>query len=111
MLRVLSAAKLTVNTHGNFMHYGGNMRLFEAAGVGTLQLTEDLPGVRQWFTPGETIITYSDHDDLRDKVAYYLSHDAERESIARRAQEHVYAHHTYEQRLDRLEALLAELSG
>jgi spore maturation protein CgeB len=109
MLRVLSAAKLTVNTHGNFMHYGGNMRLFEAAGVGTLQVTEDLPGVRQWFTPGENIVTYTDHDDLRDKVGYYLSHDAERESIARRAQEHVYAHHTYEQRLDGLEQYLDEL--
>lgn len=109
MLRVLSAAKLTVNPHGNFMHYGGNMRLFEAAGVGTLQLTEDLPGVRQWFTPGETILTYSDHDDLRQKTAYYLRHDSEREAMARRAQEHVYAHHTYEQRLDHLEALLPTL--
>lgn len=106
MLRVLSAAKITLNANGNFMHYGGNMRLFEAAGVGLLQITEDLPGVRQWFTPGENIITYSDLDDLRAKVAYYLAHDAEREAIARRAREHVYAHHTYAQRVDRLESLL-----
>ena len=109
MLRVLSAAQMTVNAHGNFMLYGGNMRLFEAAGVGVLQLTEDLPGVREWFTPGENIVTYRDKDDLREKVRYYLDHDTERETIARRAREHVYAHHTYEQRVDRFEALSAEM--
>ena len=111
MLRVLSAARTTVNTHGNFMRYGGNMRLFEAAGVGVLQLVEDLPGIHDWFTPGETIITYRDVDDLRAKVAYYLAHDTEREAIARRAREHVYAHHTYDQRVQRLEQILADLGS
>jgi hypothetical protein len=109
MLRVLSAGKMTVNAHGNFMLYGGNMRLFEAAGVGVLQLTEDLPGIREWFTPGENIVTYTDKDDLRQKVRYYLDHDSEREAIAQSAREHVYAHHTYEQRVDRFEALLATI--
>lgn len=109
MLKVLSAAKLTINPNGNFMRYGGNMRMFEAAGVGVLQLTDDLPGVRAWFTPGENILTYRDVDDLRAKVAYYLQHDAEREAIARAGQAHVYAHHTYAQRVEALEALLADL--
>jgi spore maturation protein CgeB len=109
MLRVLSAAKLTINTHGNFMRYGGNMRLFEAAGVGVLQLTDDLPGIRQWFTPGENIVTYRDEADLREKVRYYLTHDAELEVIARRARDHVCAHHTYDQRVQQFEQLLASL--
>ncbi len=108
MLEVLSAAKITVNTHGDFMRYGGNMRLFEAAGVGVLQIADDLPGTRQWFTDGETIVLYKNLDDLREKVAYYLAHDAEREALIRRAQEHVYQHHTYEQRVDQLEKLLAD---
>ena len=108
MLRILSAARLTINTHGDFMRYGGNMRLFEAAGVGVVQIADDLPGNRTWFTPGETILTYRDHDDLRRKVAYYLAHDDERQALAARAREHVYAHHTYDQRVERLEALLSE---
>lgn len=109
MLRVLSAARMTINTHGNFMRYGGNMRLFEAAGVGVLQLAEDLPGIRQWFTPGETIVTYQNMEDLQQKAAYYLRHDAEREALAQRARDHVYAHHTYDQRVERLEKLLEAL--
>lgn len=109
MLRVLSAARITINSHGNFMRYGGNMRLFEAAGVGVLQMTDDLPGVREWFTIGENIVTYHDQADLRDKVAYYLAHESERTAVARQGREHVYQNHTYEQRVDRLEELLREL--
>lgn len=106
MLRILSAAKLTVNVHGDFMRYGGNMRLFEAAGSGIFQIADDLPGTREWFTEGETIVTYRDLDDLRAKVAYYLAHDAERQAIIQRAQAHVYARHTYDQRIAQIEELL-----
>lgn len=108
MLRALSAARLTINVHGDFMRYGGNMRLFEAAAVGALQISDDLPGVRQWFQPGETIVTFSDLDDLRAQAAYYLTHEAERARIAAQAQAHVYAQHTYDQRAARLEALLEQ---
>ena len=48
-------------------------------------------------------------DDLRAKVAYYLEHDDERQAIARRAQAHVYANHTYDQRMERVEELIASL--
>jgi len=109
MLKILSAAKLTINTHGDFVFYGGNIRLFESAGVGIAQMSEDLPGVREWFTDGENIIIYKDTEDLRAKVAYYLSHDAERQALAQRAREHVYAHHTYDQRVETVEQILAEL--
>lgn len=107
MLRVLSAAKITLNVHGNFMRYGGNMRLFEAAGVGTLQIADNLPGLQQWLSVGEMVVTYRNLDELRDNVAYYLAHDAEREAIARCAREHVYQHHTYDQRTAKLEELFA----
>ena len=107
MLEILSAAKLTVNPHGQTMQYGGNMRLFEAAAVGTLQITDDRPGIHEWFTPGENILTFRDEADLRDKVAWFLAHDDEREEMARRARQHVLAHHRYDQRVERIEALLA----
>lgn len=111
MLRVLSAAKLTVNIHGDFMHYGGNMRLFEAAGAGVLQITDDLPGVREWFTPGQNIVTYRDPDDLRAQVAHYLAHPDEARRIAAAAREHVYTQHTYLQRVEALERHLQVLDS
>ncbi len=106
-MRIMSAAKINVNVHADFVWYGGNIRLFEAAGVGRLQIADHLPGTLQWF--GETIVTYKDTRDLCEKVAYYLQHEDEREAIAQRAQEHVYQHHTYDQRIAQVEALLGTL--
>lgn len=109
MLKIISAAKLCLNPHGDFMYYGGNMRLFEVAGAGVCQISDDLPGTRLWFpeidgTP--TIITYHDAADLREKATYYLSHDAERAASAEKARAHVYAEHTYDDRAEALERLL-----
>ncbi|MFN8449544.1 MAG: glycosyltransferase [Anaerolineae bacterium] len=109
MLKIISAAKLCINPHGDFMRYGGNLRLFEAAGAGVCQISDDLPGTRQWFPEidgAPTIILYNNADDLRQQVAYYLSHDAERQTLAARARAHVYAEHTYDRRAERLDQLL-----
>jgi spore maturation protein CgeB len=48
-------------------------------------------------------VIYEDVQDLREKAAYYLAHPEERLAIAEAAKAHVLAHHTYEQRLDKLE--------
>jgi hypothetical protein len=112
MLHILSAAKLCFNTHGDFVFYGGNLRLFEVAGAGICQVTDDLPGTRLWFPAlpdGDTIVTYTDEADLRAKVAHTLARDADREAMARRAQAHVYAHHTYSARAARFEMLVGGL--
>lgn len=107
MLRVLCASRVQVNPHGNFMRYGGNMRLFEAAGCGVFQIADDLPGNRTWFTPGETIVTYRDVDDLRAQVRHFLAHEDERRAIAEAARAHVLAHHTYDHRMAALVDLVS----
>jgi spore maturation protein CgeB len=85
------------------MRYGGNMRLFEAAALGTFQLVDNRPGIHEWFKDGEHLVIYKDTQDLREKAAYYLAHPEERLAIAEAARAYVLAHHTYEQRLDKLE--------
>lgn len=109
MLRITCAAAITVNPHGDFMRWGGNMRLFEACGVGAFQIADDRPGVREWFTVGEHLVTYRDPAHLRELVAYYLAHPDERARIAQAGQAHVHAHHTYDHRMARLMALIETL--
>jgi spore maturation protein CgeB len=109
MLRAAGAAAVAINPHGDFMRYGGNMRLFELCGVGAFQLTDDRPGVRQWFEPGTHLVTYRDTDDLRRLVGHYLTHETERRAIAEAGRAHVWAHHTYHQRMQRLVALVHEV--
>ena len=106
MLRIMCAAKIVVNPHGNFMLYGGNMRLFEAAGCGVFQIADDLPGVRKWFKIGQEIVTYRDPAHLRELVGYYLEHDNEREEIASAAQARAYAEHTYRHRMKHMIEML-----
>ncbi len=109
MIQVLSSIKISINIHGDFMRYGGNMRLFESAALGAFQIVDDLPGVHEWFTVGEHLVTYSDLADLQEKARYYLAHEEERRSIAEAARVHVLAHHRCDQRLERVETLLASL--
>jgi hypothetical protein len=108
MFRVLSASTISLNTHGDFMRYGGNQRLFESAAVGAFQLCDDRPGIAAWFTVGEHLVTFTDAADLRAKVAYYLAHPAERQRITDAARAHVVAHHTFDHRLARVETLLQQ---
>lgn len=109
MLQALSSVKISVNIHGDFMRYGGNMRLFESAALGAFQLVDDLPGVHKWFRDGEHLVTFQDADDLVAKARYYLEHAEERRQIAAAGRAHALAHHRYDQRLARVEALLADL--
>jgi spore maturation protein CgeB len=109
MLRALCGARIVVNPHGDFMRWGGNMRLFEACGVGAFQIVDDRPGVSEWFTPGEHLVTYRDPAQLRELVAHFLDLDQERERIARAGREHVLAHHTYAHRMAALVRLVEEV--
>jgi hypothetical protein len=109
MMRIMSAAKICINPHGNFMRYGGNQRLFEASAAGILQITDNLPGIPEWFTPGENILVYTDAADLKAQVSHYLHDEAARLALAEKARQHVYTHHTYDNRVQQVEVLLAAL--
>ena len=109
MLRALCGARVVVNPHGDFMRYGGNLRLFEACGVGAFQIVDDRPGVSEWFTPGEHLVTYRDPAELRELVLHYLDHAGERMRIARAGRDKVLTHHTYRHRMGVLVRLVEEI--
>ena len=77
-----------------------NIRTFEIAATGTLQLTDVRDDLARFFTPGVEIETYSSPQELRDKVDFYLTHEKERREIALRALERSLREHTYAKRLD-----------
>ncbi len=109
MLRITCGSTIALNPHGDFMRYGGNMRLFEACGAGAFQIADDRPGIKDWFTVGEHLVTYRDPDHLRELVRYYLDHPVERQQIAAAGQAHVCANHTYDQRMARLMGLIEDI--
>ena len=62
-------------------------RIYEVAMCGGFVLSEYVPGLEYYFELGKEIDVFYDKEDLLEKIKYYLKHDEERESIARRGYE------------------------
>lgn len=63
-----------------------NPRAFEIAACGAFQLCDSKrPELAEVFS--DSVATYANKEDLLDKIRYYLTHDAEREQMAARANE------------------------
>jgi acetyltransferase-like isoleucine patch superfamily enzyme/ubiquinone/menaquinone biosynthesis C-methylase UbiE len=87
MYRALKKGRIALNIHHDLSHTentAGNMRLFEATGVGSFLLTDQLNHIEEIFTPGKEIETFKDQNELIEKIYYYLGHPEEREAIALR---------------------------
>lgn len=76
-----------------------NLRLVDVPSAGAFLLTEDSPATRRFFTPGEHIEVFSSPEELRKKVVYYLTHEAERNRIARAGYERVQKLGSYEEKM------------
>lgn len=78
-------------------------RTFGLAGCGAFQLVDDTrPDLAESFEVGREIVTFSELDDLREKIRYYLSHESERQTIAQAACVRAHAQHTYTHRAQRI---------
>ena len=88
MHRILKGSRIALNV-GIDLARGetGNMRMIEAAGLGTFLLTEHQDNIRKYFEPGVEVETFSSPAELEEKVRHYLAHEDEREAIARRGRE------------------------
>jgi len=71
-------------------------RVFEIAACGAFQLTGPAEGLSDFFEIGSEIVLVDSYDELRDAVAFYLEHDAEREAIAQRAYERCATSYSYQ---------------
>jgi hypothetical protein len=108
MYRVLAGARVAVNRHIDVADdYANNMRLYEATGVGALLVTDAKSNLSELFEPDAEIVTYSNEDELVEKIEHYLHHEAERARIARAGQQRTLREHTYAHRMRELASILA----
>ena len=101
------SAKICLNT----FHYAEiesvNCRFFEIVGSGGFQICDDKPAIYEFLEKDREIVTYANYSELREKIAYYLDHESEREQIRARAFDRFKSKHTYEQRLNEMFRILA----
>ena len=103
-----SSSRWTLNVTRRAMALNGHCpsgRLFEAAACGTPVISDDWPGLGEFFTPGREIVVARRTQDVID--ALELS-DAEVAAIAAAARERVLAEHTSAHRARELEVLLEQ---
>ncbi|HTY12899.1 MAG TPA: glycosyltransferase [Candidatus Omnitrophota bacterium] len=113
-VKYYNGAKINLNIHraavDERFEAGGNSarilprsesgRTFEVAGCGAFQLIDqERPDFRLHFEEAKEIVSFSDLEDFKKKVEYYLSHGQERSAIADAAQKRAYKEHTYKERL------------
>ena len=72
----------------------GNLRLFEATGVGTCLLTDTGQNMIELYEPDTEIVTYGSAEEAIEKVNYLLENESERASIASAGQKKTLSSHT-----------------
>jgi len=101
----------TVDAQGQFIDdltgdETANMRIFEAAGCGIFVLTEHKRNLASIFEVGKEIETFTDTQELLDKIRYYVAHPEKREAIARAGQARCLRDHTMRKRAQQLDGII-----
>lgn len=78
------------------------LRIWDILGQGGFLITNYQSELTEHFTPDRELVIYESQEELLDKAAFYLNHEALRLAIARRARELVCREHTLAQRLELL---------
>jgi spore maturation protein CgeB len=99
MYQALRRSRITLNSHIDMAgREAGNVRLFEATGVGAFLLTDFKDNLHTLFDPHREIAVWYSIDDCMAKIAQYLTDDGSRAMIATAGQNRTMATHTYRQR-------------
>ncbi|WP_027571981.1 glycosyltransferase [Bradyrhizobium sp. WSM1743] len=106
-----ASSRLTLNVTRRAMAEMGwcpSGRLFEAAACGAPLLSDDWPGIADFFVPGEEILIARDEHDA---LAALAMTDAELQGMAQRAYERTMNQHTSDKRARELVVLLEQTTS
>lgn len=103
MYQVLQRSRITLNSHIDLVgREAGNMRLFEATGVGAFLLTDHKDNLSTLFAPDAEVGTWRSIDDCLSTIERFLADDSRRTAIARAGQAQTLRQHTYRQRVEEI---------
>lgn len=101
--RLLAETQLCLNAHIDMaVGFAGNMRLFEATGMGACLLTDWKPNIEEFFEPEYEVVVYKTQEEAEEKAKYLLAHPKERESIAECGRRRTLRDHTLNARMPKL---------
>jgi spore maturation protein CgeB len=99
MYQVLRRSRITLNSHIDMAgREAGNMRLFEATGVGAFLLTDYKDNLRTLFEPDREVAVWRSIDACLTTIGRALADNNGRAAIASAGQARTMAQHTYRHR-------------
>ena len=109
-IRAFSNADIALNVHQFFGEppergrygTGANRRVFELAGIGTVQLCDAKHDIARNLVDEREIVLYDNPDALREKAEWLLSRPDRRRAIAAAARDRALREHTWRHRLEQL---------
>lgn len=108
--RVLSEKLICLNRHISSVGRGaGNMRMYEATGMGACLLTDARDENVALFEIDKEIVTYSNMEELQDKVKWLMENPLKAREIGQAGQEKTFLAHSYKNKALKLNEYLQEL--
>jgi spore maturation protein CgeB len=99
MYQVLRRSRITLNSHIDLAgREAGNMRLFEATGVGAFLLTDFKDNLDTLFGADCEVGVWRSIEECLERIDHHLRDDDGRAAIARAGQARTMARHTYRHR-------------
>jgi spore maturation protein CgeB len=99
MFNLFLNSKIILNFHiGIAGEYAGNMRMFEATGIGSCLLTDNKINMRDLFDTDTEVVVYDNEADCIAKAKWLLENEDERMRIAARGHQKTLRYHTVENR-------------
>lgn len=105
---VFRQSKINLNITMRSIQTGIPQRIWDVLACGGFLITNDQPEVHEYFKVGEQLETYRTKEELIDKIRYYLTHEEERERIAKTGYEEVAAKHDILQRIIMIISIISE---
>jgi hypothetical protein len=110
MYRTLQRSRVTLNSHIDLAgRDAGNMRLFEATGIGAFLLTDFKDNLHTLFEPDREVSVWRSIDDCLAGIDRALGDDEGRAEIARAGQTRTMAQHTYHHRASQILGFAEEI--
>lgn len=107
---LFNRSRMTFNCHIDCAETSaGNVRLFEATGVGTCLITDWKANLPEMFEPETEVVTYKSIEECIEKVRYLLDHEEGRQAIAAAGQRRTLRDHNFVQRAAQLDEIIRRL--
>lgn len=99
---IYAGSKINLNISLKGIEGGTPQRIMDIMGAGGFALSSFCAETAELFEEDKEIVMFKTPEELMEKVDYYLTHDKEREQIAKAGHEKVLHCYTYERKLKQL---------